>query len=54
MNKINIIASFLAQGNTLAQAVDLGKQYISHAIGHADDRFLVALRNGIRPLRVFT
>ncbi|MGF1746468.1 bifunctional hydroxymethylpyrimidine kinase/phosphomethylpyrimidine kinase [Vibrio minamisatsumaniensis] len=31
------IASFLAQGNTLTEAVDLGKQYISQAIAHADE-----------------
>ncbi|MCK6264417.1 bifunctional hydroxymethylpyrimidine kinase/phosphomethylpyrimidine kinase [Vibrio sp. ZSDE26] len=31
------IASFLAQGNTLEQAVHLGKQYITHAIAHADE-----------------
>ncbi len=31
------ITSFLAQGNTLTQAVDLGKQYISRAIAHADE-----------------
>ncbi|MEZ8737206.1 MULTISPECIES: bifunctional hydroxymethylpyrimidine kinase/phosphomethylpyrimidine kinase [unclassified Vibrio] len=31
------IASFLAQGNTLPEAVDLGKQYISRAIAHADE-----------------
>ncbi|MGF1695660.1 bifunctional hydroxymethylpyrimidine kinase/phosphomethylpyrimidine kinase [Vibrio lamellibrachiae] len=31
------IASFLAQGNELTQAVNLGKQYISHAIAHADE-----------------
>ncbi|WP_171734466.1 bifunctional hydroxymethylpyrimidine kinase/phosphomethylpyrimidine kinase [Vibrio sp. 99-70-13A1] len=30
------IASFLAQGNELSQAVNLGKQYISEAIAHAD------------------
>ena len=30
------IASYLAQGNDLAQAVALGKQYISQAIAHAD------------------
>ncbi len=28
---------FLAQGITLAEAVDLGKQYISRAIAHADE-----------------
>ena len=31
------IASFLAQGNELSQAVNLGKQYISEAIAHADE-----------------
>ena len=31
------IASFLAQGNKLPEAVDLGKQYISRAIAHADE-----------------
>lgn len=31
------IASYLAQGNDLQQAVQLGKNYISHAIAHADE-----------------
>lgn len=31
------IASYLAQGNDLLQAVGLGKQYISQAIAHADE-----------------
>lgn len=31
------IASYLAQGHDLRQAVKLGKQYISHAIAHADE-----------------
>jgi hydroxymethylpyrimidine/phosphomethylpyrimidine kinase len=31
------IASYLAQGNELTQAVKLGKQYISEAIAHADE-----------------
>lgn len=31
------IASFLAQGNTLVEAVALGKHYISRAIAHADE-----------------
>ncbi|MFA0569454.1 bifunctional hydroxymethylpyrimidine kinase/phosphomethylpyrimidine kinase [Vibrio gallaecicus] len=31
------IASFLAQGNELNQAVNLGKKYISEAIAHADE-----------------
>lgn len=31
------IASYLAQGNSLQQAVELGKQYISQAIAHADE-----------------
>ncbi|WP_434763795.1 bifunctional hydroxymethylpyrimidine kinase/phosphomethylpyrimidine kinase [Vibrio fortis] len=30
------IASYLAQGNDLTQAVELGKRYISEAIAHAD------------------
>jgi len=31
------IASYLAQGHDLLQAVKLGKQYISNAIAHADE-----------------
>ncbi|MGJ8647231.1 MAG: bifunctional hydroxymethylpyrimidine kinase/phosphomethylpyrimidine kinase [Marinomonas colpomeniae] len=31
------IASYLAQGNDLLRAVKLGKNYISHAIAHADE-----------------
>ncbi|MEZ9229608.1 bifunctional hydroxymethylpyrimidine kinase/phosphomethylpyrimidine kinase [Vibrio amylolyticus] len=31
------ITSFLAQGNDLTQAVNLGKQYITQAITHADE-----------------
>jgi len=31
------IASYLAQGNDLLRAVQLGKQYISQAIAHADE-----------------
>ena len=31
------IASYLAQGNELIKAVQLGKQYISEAIAHADE-----------------
>ncbi|WP_295904006.1 bifunctional hydroxymethylpyrimidine kinase/phosphomethylpyrimidine kinase [uncultured Vibrio sp.] len=31
------IASFLAQGNDLTQSVNLGKQYITRAITHADE-----------------
>ncbi|SKA74155.1 bifunctional hydroxymethylpyrimidine kinase/phosphomethylpyrimidine kinase [Enterovibrio nigricans] len=31
------IASYLAQGNDLLRAVQLGKQYISEAIAHADE-----------------
>jgi len=31
------IASYLAQGNELVKAVQLGKQYISEAIAHADE-----------------
>jgi len=31
------IASYLAQGHDLRQAVKLGKQYISNAIAHADE-----------------
>ncbi|MDD1782632.1 bifunctional hydroxymethylpyrimidine kinase/phosphomethylpyrimidine kinase [Enterovibrio sp. ZSDZ35] len=31
------IASYLAQGNDLQKAVQLGKQYISEAIAHADE-----------------
>lgn len=31
------IACYLGQGNSLNKAVDLAKQYISHAIAHADE-----------------
>lgn len=33
----SVIASYLAQGNGLRAAVDLGKQYITQAIAHADE-----------------
>ena len=44
------IASYLAQGNGLLLAVQLGKRYISNAIAHADD---LKIGNGNGPVNHF-